>query len=46
MEIEKPSFETHLWGQCNKLHERLTKKIDYYKSLCKAFKPIAIYTQI
>ena len=41
MEIEKPSFETHLWGQCNKLHERLTKKIDYYKSLCKAFKPIA-----
>ena len=40
MDIEKPSFEKDLWGQCNKLHERLTKKIDYYKNLRKAFKPI------
>ena len=40
MEIKKPSFEKDLWGQCNKLHERLGIKIDYYKSLCKAFEPI------
>ena len=40
MDIEKPSFEKDLWGQCNKLHERLIKKIDYYKNLRKAFKPI------
>ena len=40
MDIEKPSFEKDLWGQCNKLHERLIKKIEYYKKLHKAFKPI------
>ena len=40
MEIEKPSFEKDLWGQCNKLHERLGKKIEYYKSLRKSFEPI------
>ena len=40
MEIDKPSFEKDLWGQCNKLHERLNKKIEYYKSLRKTFKPI------
>ena len=42
MDIEKPSFEKDLWGQCNKLHERLTQKIDYYKNLLKVFKPIQI----
>ena len=36
----KPSFEKDLWGQCNKLHERLNKKIEYYKGLKKVFKPI------
>ena len=40
MENGKPNFKKDLWGQCNKLHERLYKKIDYYKSLLKAFKPI------
>ena len=40
MENDKPTFKKDLWGQCNKLHERLYKKIDYYKSLLKAFKPI------
>ena len=40
MEIKKPSFEKDLWGQCNKLHERLGKKIDYYKILRKSFEPI------
>ena len=40
MEIEKPSFEKDLWGQCNKLHERLGKKIDYYKNLRKSLEPI------
>ena len=42
MEIENPSFEKDLWGQCNKLHERLGKKIDYYKNLLKTFEPILI----
>ena len=40
MEIEKPNFEKDLWGQCNILHERLGKKIDYYQNLLKAFEPI------
>lgn len=40
MIIEKPSFEKALWGQCNKLHERLIKKIDYCNHLIKEFKPI------
>ena len=40
MEFEKPSFEKDLWGQCGILHERLSKKIDYYKAVCKTFKPI------
>ena len=47
MELDKPSFEKDLWGQCGILHERLTKKIDYYKSLCKSFKPInSIYNEL
>ena len=33
-------FEKDLWGQCNRLHERLVKKIEYYKSVRKAFEPI------
>ena len=40
MEKEKPNFEKDLWGQCNKLHERLGKKIEYYKTLSKSFEPI------
>ena len=40
MESQKPNFEKDLWGQCNKLHERLIKKIEYYKSVRKAFEPI------
>ena len=40
MENEKPNFEEDLWGQCNILHERLGKKIDYYKNLRKTFEPI------
>ena len=40
MDVENLSFEKDLWGQCNKLHERLIKKKDYYKHLLKAFKPI------
>ncbi len=40
MKIERPSFQKDLWGQYTKLHERLNKKIDYYKSLKKAFDPI------
>ena len=40
MEFDKPSFEKDLWGQCGILHERLSKKIDYYKAVCKTFKPI------
>ena len=42
MEIEKPSFEIDLWGQYNRLHERLGKKIDYYKNLRKSMEPIGI----
>ena len=38
--MEKPNFEKDLWGQCNKLHERLIKKLDYYKCLRKSFEPI------
>ena len=40
MEIELPDFERDLWGQYNKLHERLLKQIDYYKYLKKLFSPI------
>ena len=40
MEIEKPSFEKDLWGQCNRLHERLGQKLDYYKTLRKSLEPI------
>ena len=40
MELEKPSFEKDLWGQCNILHERLNRKIEYYKYLKKMFEPI------
>ena len=42
MEIEKPSFEIDLWGQYNRLHERLGKKIDYYKNLRKSMESIGI----
>ena len=31
MKSEKPSFEKDLWGQYNKLHERLKKKKAYLK---------------
>ena len=37
MEIEYPNFEINLWGQYNKLHERLLKQIDYYQNLNKKF---------
>ena len=40
MEIELPDFERDLWGQYNKLHERLLKQIEYYKYLKKLFTPI------
>ena len=40
MDSNKPSFEKDLWGQCNILHERLNKKIEYYKNLKKVFEPI------
>ena len=47
MEIEKPSFEKDLWGQCSKLHERLNKKIEYYKNLRKIFEPIhKLFTEL
>ena len=29
MKNEKLSFERDLWGQCNKLHDRLSKKKSY-----------------
>ena len=40
MESDIPSFEKDLWGQYNKLHERLLQKKKYYKNLKKAFDPI------
>ena len=39
MKAEKLSFEMDLWGQCDKLHERLNKKISYYKVLVKSLDP-------
>ena len=39
MKAEKLSFEMDLWGQCDKLHERLIKKISYYKVLVKSLDP-------
>lgn len=40
MEDDRPSFERDLWGQTGKLHERLLKRIDYYKSLYNSFETI------
>ena len=37
----KPNFEKDLWGQCNKLHDRLTQKRKFYKNLMKIIDPIA-----
>ena len=34
------NFEMDLWGQCNKLHERLIKKKDYLVNLVKSLEPI------
>ena len=42
MEKELPNFERDLWGQYNRLHERLLKQIDYYKYLKKLFTPIHV----
>ena len=36
-----PDFKRDLWGQYNKLHERLNQKRNYYKTLVKIFEPIA-----
>ena len=40
MKQEKLSFERDLWGQCNKLHERVIKKKHYLKSLLKSLESI------
>ena len=40
MKSEKPSFEKDLWGQYNKLHERLKKKKSYIKNLQKSLETI------
>ena len=40
MKNEMLNFEIDLWGQCNKLHERLIKKKDYLISLLKSLEPI------
>ena len=40
MKSEKPSFEKDLWGQYNKLHERLKKKKAYIKNLLKSLETI------
>ena len=34
------SFEKNLWGQYNKLHDRLIKKINYYENIHKIFDSI------
>jgi len=40
MSNEMLNFEMDLWGQCNKLHERLIKKKDYLVNLVKSLEPI------
>ena len=40
MTSEKLNFEADLWGQYDKLHERLKKKKTYVKSLLKSLEPI------
>ena len=40
MKSEKLSFKNDLWGQYNKLHERLKKKKAYLKNLNKSLEPI------
>ena len=40
MKNEMLNFEMDLWGQYNKLHERLIKKKDYLISLLKSLEPI------
>ena len=40
MKQEKLSFERDLWGQCNKLHDRLSKKKSYLTNLLKQLEPI------
>ena len=42
MKQEKLSFERDLWGQCNKLHERVIKKNHYLKSLLKSLESIYV----
>ena len=47
MDREKISFEKSLWGQYDKLHERLNKKKEYYSNLYKAFQPIQnLYSEL
>ena len=46
-EKEKISFEKSLWGQYDKLHERLNKKREYYSNLYKAFQPLLnLYSEL
>ena len=40
MKKEKLSFESDLWGQCNKLHDRINKKKSYLLNLAKSLEPI------
>ena len=40
MKNEKLSFERDLWGQCNKLHQRINKKKTYLSNLLKSLEPI------
>ena len=40
MKSEKLSFEKDLWGQYNKLHERLKKKKIFIKNLHKSLEPV------
>ena len=40
MDIEYMKFDIHLWGQCEKLHQRIINKIDYYKNIYKILEPI------
>ena len=40
MKKEKLSFEIDLWGQCNKLHDRINKKKSYLVNLLKSLEPI------
>jgi hypothetical protein len=40
MKQGKLSFERDLWGQCNKLHDRLSKKKSYLTNLLKQLEPI------